>query len=450
MATTGCRVGPTAEDKLDAATATIDARLAVTLACSQGGENSDDACSDGIDNDGDSYIDCHDFDCCGAGLTLCANCGNHGTPSYADVCTRCGDQPPCPTGQMCCGDDCQTPACISNDDCAGDLICQDQWTCDATCVSPPVSPPAAVEKVMTYNVKQGGLDPRWQRVVEDENADIIVFVETHGWDSSRVGMISSELNNYFSTGAYEPPNDEPPYFASAEPDPPPYGGTAILSRYPIVGLERVDQLVLDDSSSWSPIRDFMIWQLDVAGTPLFVTGVHPKCCGGAANEYSRERDMEGLINWFDDNVANEGIIIAGDFNAFSYADQQADNNRGDLGYGPLEMLLDENPGDAYDSFASSRHTFHDGYRELTPTISTADHTYRSSMYSSRIDFIVVSHGLRALLTAPASVGAGTANDPGSDHWTVDVHLDFGAAKGARSRQDPSISARSIEGEAVIR
>jgi len=37
-------------------------------------ESSDSLCSDGQDNDSDGYIDCHDQDCCSAGLTVCAHC----------------------------------------------------------------------------------------------------------------------------------------------------------------------------------------------------------------------------------------------------------------------------------------------------------------------------------------------------------------------------------------
>ena len=41
---------------------------------SSGVENTNALCSDGIDNDGDGYIDCFDQDCCGAGLTACSQC----------------------------------------------------------------------------------------------------------------------------------------------------------------------------------------------------------------------------------------------------------------------------------------------------------------------------------------------------------------------------------------
>ncbi|MDY6904778.1 MAG: LamG-like jellyroll fold domain-containing protein [Thermodesulfobacteriota bacterium] len=39
-----------------------------------GVENTDALCSDGVDNDADGRIDCHDQDCCGTGLTVCSEC----------------------------------------------------------------------------------------------------------------------------------------------------------------------------------------------------------------------------------------------------------------------------------------------------------------------------------------------------------------------------------------
>jgi len=50
-----------------------------------GVENTNVLCSDGIDNDGDGYIDCFDQDCCGAGLTVCAQC-----PPQANVQINAG------------------------------------------------------------------------------------------------------------------------------------------------------------------------------------------------------------------------------------------------------------------------------------------------------------------------------------------------------------------------
>ncbi len=41
---------------------------------SSGVENTDELCSDGIDNDNDGYIDCYDQDCCGSGLSVCSQC----------------------------------------------------------------------------------------------------------------------------------------------------------------------------------------------------------------------------------------------------------------------------------------------------------------------------------------------------------------------------------------
>jgi prepilin-type N-terminal cleavage/methylation domain-containing protein len=39
-----------------------------------GVENTNALCSDGIDNDGDGFIDCYDQDCCSAGVTVCPQC----------------------------------------------------------------------------------------------------------------------------------------------------------------------------------------------------------------------------------------------------------------------------------------------------------------------------------------------------------------------------------------
>ena len=320
--------------------------------------------------------------------------------------------------------DAQVTVCDRDDDCQTGASCLDPGTSQARCEPRPTSPPSGAVKVMTYNVREGGVNPAWKDVVRAENADIIVFVETSDWDTAKVDALLDEFNEHFSTGLYAPPADRPPYVAHAEPDPPPYGGTAIFSRYPILDVTPIDSLTLDDMSPWAPIRVFMLWELDVDGIPMFVTGVHPKCCGGASNELRRERDIEGLINWLDDFLASGNIVIAGDFNAFSYADEQAGNNQGDLGHGPLEILLDENPGDFYDTHGSTRHAFYDGYRSLVPDISAADHTYRNGSYRSRIDFILVGEGLQPALVGPASVGASTASDPGSDHFTVDIHLDL--------------------------
>lgn len=41
-----------------------DAEASLEGICSGGGENTEAACSDGCNNDDDSYIDCEDYDCC--------------------------------------------------------------------------------------------------------------------------------------------------------------------------------------------------------------------------------------------------------------------------------------------------------------------------------------------------------------------------------------------------
>jgi hypothetical protein len=375
-----------------------------------------------LESDGTTVIDATSYASSTKGQTWARDADGTGSFAQGDHSKGasnvpgCGGGPACLAPQTCCAGICMTPACESNAECSPEDFCQDAGTCNAACVPRPPSPSAGVIKVMTFNVKEGGLDPAWKDVVKEENADIILLVETEDWDATKLSNLLDEFNIFFAT--------DPPYHGDAEPNAPPFGGTAIMSRYPIIFAQQVASLTLDDSSTWTPTRDFMIWTLDVDGTTVVATGVHLKCCGGASNENRRERDMEGLINWFDANVPTGNIIIAGDYNAFSWADEQASNNLGDLGYGPLEMLLDENSGDAYDTFGSTQHFYFDAYREFVPVISAADHTYRIDPFDSRIDFIVINDGLIDMLGWPASVG-GTVSAPGSDHWSVDVHIDFG-------------------------
>jgi hypothetical protein len=53
--------------------------------CASGPENTLAACTDGCSNDGDRFVDCDDFDCCGLGS--CAPCRDAGPPVDAGMCT---------------------------------------------------------------------------------------------------------------------------------------------------------------------------------------------------------------------------------------------------------------------------------------------------------------------------------------------------------------------------
>ena len=64
-------------------------------------------------------------------------------------------------------------------------------------------------KLMTFNIKESGEDaayPDWKAVVQEENADIIMFIETGYWDDNsnqKLNQYVNEFNTYFS--------DEDPY-----------------------------------------------------------------------------------------------------------------------------------------------------------------------------------------------------------------------------------------------
>ncbi|MBN2191575.1 MAG: hypothetical protein JW751_02065 [Polyangiaceae bacterium] len=68
-----------------------------------GGEATDLACRDGADNDGDGYVDCEDFDCCGQGLCgcggYCAELSTCAPPNGGGGVEQTGSPNPDPRGE---------------------------------------------------------------------------------------------------------------------------------------------------------------------------------------------------------------------------------------------------------------------------------------------------------------------------------------------------------------
>ena len=276
---------------------------------------------------------------------------------------------------------------------------------------------AAAIKVMTYNIEAGGINPDWKQVVKEENPDIVVFVETGNWDDNNDQLLNqyvSEFNSYF-TG-------EDPYVGSAARnilyD---TSGEAIMSRFPIISAAQLAAVTLDDGSSWDPTHDFMVWQLDINGNTVYVIGSHLKCCSGATNENLRERAQEGIINYMD-SLGDVSIIYAGDLNSFSPADTGALAPLGDLGYGPMTMTVD--PADpTYGRYSSTVHIYTDVFRTLNPTTPGYTYGHQDPQYESRIDYIIVNRQLSDNLISSTTGDTATANT-GSDHYSVDVIIDF--------------------------
>jgi hypothetical protein len=98
-------------------------------------ENTNAACSDGIDNDRDGFVDCIDWNCCkdgvpAAGVTVCAV----GTclPTFALACATDKD---CSAGRVCDARDGQR-ACVKG--CRDATLCAKGWQCvQAQCSASP-------------------------------------------------------------------------------------------------------------------------------------------------------------------------------------------------------------------------------------------------------------------------------------------------------------------------
>jgi len=270
-------------------------------------------------------------------------------------------------------------------------------------------------KVLNYNVKESGIGDEWMEVVKAENPDIAIFVETGTWDNSgnkKLNDIINQFNGYF----YE----EAPYSGYTTTGST-YStvGQAILSRYPILEFNQIDDFTLDDDSYYNQAAHPLIHTIvDIQGKEVHILGYHLKCCEGDFEEQRREKEQEGIINYMDD-LGDVPIMYVGDLNSLSPADV-SDTTRGtftDYGYGPATMLL--NPSDeTYGNYSSKVHNFTDVYRTLHP--SNPGHTFNILNYEARIDFIFVNQYFNNTLIS-SNIGIGTElDDTASDHYSVDA------------------------------
>ncbi|KKK78751.1 hypothetical protein LCGC14_2840430, partial [marine sediment metagenome] len=178
--------------------------------------------------------------------------------------------------------------------------------------------PSEIFKLMTFNIKESGEDidyPDWKAVVQEENADIIMFIETGYWDdnsNAKLNQYVNEFNTYFT--------DEDPYIGyctqgiSYSTD-----GAAIMSRYPVVAYNQITHVPLDDYTSYDVTHDFYDVEVNVSGTLIYIVDSHLKALNGSQNEQIREREQEGIINYME-NLGSVSIVYLGDLNSFSPED----------------------------------------------------------------------------------------------------------------------------------
>ena len=288
----------------------------------------------------------------------------------------------------------------------------------------PYDPPEIL-KLMTFNIKESGEDPAypdWKMVVKEENADIIMFIETGYWDDNsdeKLNQYLNEFNAYFT--------DEDPYIGYCTQGIT-YGndGAAIMSRYPIIAYNQITHVPLDNTTSYDVTHDFFDIEVNISGTFINVIGSYLKAMPGSVNEQRREWEQEGIINYMD-NLGNVPIVYLGDLNSFSPEDWGLNTLQSGLGYGPLSMMVPPyvNPetGGDYSAYSSTIHSWTDIHRTLNPTDWGV--TYPGE-YNSRIDFIYVNQLLSSYIIN-STTGDTAHAMTGSDHLTVDVFINLSLA-----------------------
>lgn len=269
-------------------------------------------------------------------------------------------------------------------------------------VSGDAGPPSSAPfKLMTYNIDRGGVSAHWLDVLEEEDPDVAVLVEVGDFDDngeSKLTAVIDELDAHFQRS--------PPYEGDVTRGTTVTNtGVAILSRFPIVSSEQLDWLTLDDGVRLRPAHPLMIWAVDVSGRVLHIAGVYLKCCPGQDNETRRELAIEGLLNRLDD-LGDVPLVLAGDFNSFSPADVGPLAPRGDLGQGPLELLLS--------------HGFRDVFRELDPLAPGYTYGHLDPSLGGRLDYLLVNEPAFPWVRGPSSVGDTPSAEHGSDHFSVDA------------------------------
>jgi endonuclease/exonuclease/phosphatase family metal-dependent hydrolase len=284
-----------------------------------------------------------------------------------------------------------------------------------------VPEPSEILKLMTFNIKESGEDPAypdWKEVVKEENADIIIFIETGNWDdnnNAKLNQYLNEFNTYFT--------EEDPYIGySTQGISWSTDGVAIMSRYPVISYNQITHVFLDNSTSYDVTHDLFDVELNVADTYFHVIGSHLKAMSGSSNEQIRECEQEGIINYMD-NLGNIPIVYLGDLNSFSPEDWSLNTIQSGLGYGPLSMMIppytSPETGEDYSTYSSTIHNWIDVHRTLNPT----DWGITYPSYDSRIDFIYVNQYFSDWIVN-STTGDTDHASTGSDHFTVDVFMNL--------------------------
>jgi len=182
---------------------------------------------------------------------------------------------------------------------SGDLMPNSGETFEYTFDETPTEPLIPIElsredtsflRVMNWNVLNDGLlepgrEQYFTRILQVINPDIIGFNEM--WNST-VSQVQNKLNNILplQTGSW----------SAVKLD----GGTITASKYPIL-------------QSWlvypgQRITASLINLPENFGKDILVINCHFKCCGGSANDATRQREADAIIAFILDAKTSGGII----------------------------------------------------------------------------------------------------------------------------------------------
>ncbi|MFX1482063.1 MAG: Ig-like domain-containing protein [Promethearchaeota archaeon] len=272
-------------------------------------------------------------------------------------------------------------------------------------------------KVMAYNIQESGINPDWKEVVKEEDADIIMFVETGYWDDGgSAGLINAvnEFNAYFvNEDPYEGFCTQGIAFSTS--------GEAVLSRFPVLAVNQIQSVFLDDATGYDVTHDFLDAVIDINGTSVHFVGCHLKAGGGDTNEARREWENEGIINYFD-SLGDVPIVYLGDLNSVSPFDVGPLAPYWDPGVGPLTMLLNKSDP-TYGQFSSEVHNFTDVFRTLNPTDPGYTFGSHYTQETARIDYILTNQFFEDMLIN-STVGDTAHALTGSDHYSVDAFINW--------------------------
>jgi endonuclease/exonuclease/phosphatase family metal-dependent hydrolase len=276
-----------------------------------------------------------------------------------------------------------------------------------------------VFKIMTYNIKESGRNDDWKKIVEQENPDVVILVETGLFDDTSNELLNaatSELNEHFvNETPYDSYTTQGIVYSTS--------GEAILSRIPIVSFRQVDSVTLDDLSTYYVTHPLIDAVLDVNGTHVHVIGVHLKASEGESNQQRRNWETEGIINYMD-SLGNVPILYLGDLNSFAPNDTGplAPIQDEGLGYGPLTMML-EPDNLTYGQYSSKVHNFTDEFRGLNP--DDPGYTFGGQYGEAymRIDYIIADEFFSGMFLNSTVISGSLANSA-SDHYAVTAFIQW--------------------------